>query len=204
MHFAGRGTLRSPPVRCHPSRQGTYATHEHCCRQCWGQSCALPWALRLCVVFVEDSMCAYCLKGQLLSSCESVYLLLWCPSVRRENCLLCPFLPPFFFNMWMLTCDVCVHIQPPPFCFRFTSVPSKPFPRKKKSTNCLLHSLLVCVCVCVCQLSPQLVFYCLLLCVHPDETVCRSLLTTHYVYCRTLTSFFFCLFLHVHGRMEVT
>lgn len=84
---------------------------------------------------------------------------------------------------------VCPHTTSP-LCFRFTSALSKPFPRKKKSTNCLLHSLLVCVCMRVCQLSPQLVFYCLLLCVDPDETVCRSLLTTHYVYCRMLTFLF--------------
>lgn len=80
---------------------------------------------------------------------------------------------------------VCPHTTSP-LCFRFTSALSKPFPRKKKSTNCLLRSLLV----CVCQLSPQLMFYCLLLCVDPDETVCRSLLTTHYVYCRMLTFLF--------------
>lgn len=151
MHFAGRGTLRSPPVRCHPSRQGTYATHEHCCRQCWGQSCALPWALRLCVVFVEDSMCAYCLKGQLLSSCESVYLLLWCPSVRRENCLLCPFLPPFFFNMWMLTCDVCVstYSLPPSVSVLLLSPQSLSPERKRVQIACCILFWCVCVYVCV-------------------------------------------------------
>lgn len=99
---------------------------------------------------------------------------------------------------------VCPHTASP-LLFPFYFCPLEAFPQKEKEYKLLVaFSSGVCVCVCVCQLSPQLVFYCLLLCVDPDETVCRSLLTTHYVYCRTLTSFFFCLFLHVHGRMEVT
>lgn len=165
--------------------------------------CTLPLVLKLFVVFVKDSMCAYCLKGQLLSHASQFIYYCGAPRWGERTACFAPSSPPFFFNMWMLTCDVCMSTyKVSPFCFRFTSALSKPFPRKKKRVQiacCILFW-----CMCVCQLSPQLVFYCWLLCVDPDETVCRSLLTTHYVYRRTLTSFFFCLFLCVHGRMEVT
>lgn len=128
--------------------------------------------------------------------------------LRREERTAC-FAPSFscfsfLFNMWMCTCDVrmSAHSFPhrpffPPFCLcpHF----SKPFPRKKNRVQiacCILFW-----CVCVCQLLPQLMFYCLLLCVKPDDTVYCSLLTTHYVYRRMSPPpppfFFPCLFLRV-------
>lgn len=171
--------------------------------------CTLPWALKLFVVFVKDWTCAYCLKWQLLSSCESVYLLLWCPSVGKRELPALP--PPLFFCCFFflyvdvyLSCSyVCTQL-PAPFFPQFYLCPhfSKSFPRKKNRVQiaCCILFWCVCVYVCVCQLLPQLMFYCFLLCVKPDETVYCRVVTTHYVYRLTLTPLFSCLFLRVHSE----
>lgn len=113
---------------------------------------------------------------------------------ERTACFISSSSPPFLICGCVLVMYVCLHTASP--LFSILLLPSKPSPeRKKKSTNCLLHSLLVSVCVSVFGTAGVL----LLAAVYPDKTVCCSLLTTHYVYRRTLP-FFFLLLVFVYTR----
>lgn len=157
MHFAGYGVLRSSPVRCHPSSQGTYATL---------MSVA---AVNLGGRLVHASAEAFCCLCQGLDVCllpeVAASFFMWVSlfiivvPLRREERTAC-FAPLFFlffsflFNMWMCTCDVRMsahrfpHFPFPPFylCPHF----SKPFPRKKNRVQIACCILFWCVCVCVC------------------------------------------------------
>lgn len=156
MHFAGYRVLRSSPVRCHPSCQGTYATL---------MSVA---AVNLGGRLVHASAEAFCCLCQGLDVCllpeVAASFFMWVSlfiivvPLRREERTAC-FAPSFscfsfLFNMWMCTCDVrmSAHSFPhrpffPPFCLypHF----SKPFPRKKNRVQIACCILFWCVCVCV-------------------------------------------------------